>query len=268
MASPLAQRHALVWGSQHGAGASRDDRGWQLCQHYIERRVSGVFFAPLELGSAGGSVNSQIADALDAAGIPVVLLDRTVHPYPERGPHDLVGVDNRRAGFAVTAHLASLNARRINFVATPDATATVDAREAGYREAVFAREATPRSHRLDPSDHASVRALVEEQRPDAIVCANDRTAARLMQALLKLGYAIPRDIRLTGIDDLDVASLLPVPLTTWRQPAREIGEAALAAMLDRIARRDAAARDILLDGRLVVRESCGASGPAIGNPTV
>lgn len=268
MASPLSQRHALVWGSQHGPGASREDRAWQLCQHYIERRVSGVFFAPFDLEPAGGSVNSRIADALAAAGIPIVLLDRTVHPYPERGPHDLVGFDNRRAGFAVTAHLASLAARRIDFVAMPDAAATVAAREAGYREAVFAREGTPRSHRLDPSDRASVRALVEEQRAEAIVCADDRTAARLMQALLDLGYAIPRDIRLIGIGDLDVASLLPVPLTTWRQPAREIGEAALAAMLDRIARRDAPARDILLDGRLIVRESCGASAPAIGNPTV
>ena len=35
-----------------------------------------------------------------------------------------------------------------------------------------------------------------------------------------------------------------------------------------VARRDAPARDILLDGRLIVSESCGASAPAIGNPTV
>lgn len=265
MASPLAARHALVWGSPHGAGASKEDRAWQLCRHYIERGVAGVFFAPLELSPGSASVNRRIADALDAAGIPIVLLDRTVDPYPERGHHDLVGIDNRRAGFAMTAHLAGLGARRISFVAMPNAAATVDAREAGYREALYARDRTsvPRAHRLDPSDPASVRALVEQDRPDGVVCANDRTAARLMQTLLKLGYAIPRDIRITGIDDVEFAGLLPVPLTTWRQPTRQIGEAALVAMLDRIARRDAPARDILLDGRLVVRESCGASGSGV-----
>lgn len=260
MASPLARRHALVWGSPHGGGAAREDRAWQLCRQYIDRQVSGVFFAPLELGSS--DINARIADALDSAGIPVVLLDRTVHAYPERGHHDLVGIDNRRAGYAMTAHLLGLGARRVSFVAMPHAAATVAARAAGYREALAAHglDALPaRAHRLDPADHAVVRALIESDRPEGLVCANDRTAARLMQSLFKLGLAVPRDIRLVGIDDVHFASLLPVPLTTWRQPTRQIGEAALAVMLERVARRDFPARDVLLDCQLIVRESCGAA---------
>ena len=71
---------------------------------------------------------------------------------------------------------------------------------------------------------------------------------------------MPRDVRLVGIDDLDYASLLPVPLTTLRQPTAQIGAAALAAMLDRIARPDFPTRDILLHGALIVRKSCGAPG--------
>ena len=70
------------------------------------------------------------------------------------------------------------------------------------------------------------------RQPDAIVCANDRAAGRLMHTLLGSATRSPR-LRLVGIDDVDYAGLLPVPLTTLRQPAREIGEAALAAMLDR-----------------------------------
>ncbi len=94
-------------------------------------------------------------------------------------------------------------------------------------------------------------------RPDAVVCANDRTAGVLMQTLLRLGYVIPGAVRLVGIDDVEFARLLPVPLTTLRQPTREIGDAALGAMLQRVARKDLPARDILLDCRLVLRESCG-----------
>ena len=56
---------------------------------------------------------------------------------------------------------------------------------------------------------------------------------------------------------MEYAGLLPVPLTTLRQPTRQIGEAALAAMLERVARRDLPARDILLDCQLILRESCG-----------
>ncbi len=260
MASPLAREHALLWGSLQGGGSKEDD-AWRLCRQYIDRRVSGVFFAPLELVAQKDDVNRRIAQALDEARIPVVLLDRTVVPYPRRGHHDLVGIDNRRAGYVITEHLLSLGAERVAFVAMPNAAATVDAREAGYREALYARGAAADPafvHRLDPDDTAAVRGLMESGRPDGIVCANDRTAARLMRAMQRLGYRIPADARLVGIDDAELSSLLPVPLTTLRQPSRQIGDAALAAMLDRVARKELPTRDILLHCELVIRESCGS----------
>ncbi len=65
-------------------------------------------------------------------------------------------------------------------------------------------------------------------------------------------------VRIVGIDDVEYASLLPVPLTTIHQPCREIGEAALDAMLDRIERPGRPVRDMLLECSLVVRQSCGA----------
>ena len=263
MASPLARQHALVWGNSTVANA-KEDRAWDLCRQYIDRKVSGVFFAPLELSPDKDDVNARIAQALDAARIPVVLLDRTVLPYPQRGHHDLVGIDNRRAGFLMTDHLLRLGCRGVAFVGQPDAAATVDAREAGYREALHIRGASMDrglARRLDPSDARAVTDLMASSKPDGIVCANDRTAARLMQTLLKLGHAIPDDVRMVGIDDLEYASLLPVPLTTLRQPTAEIGAAALAVMLDRVARVDLPPRDILLNGTLIVRESCGAVDP-------
>jgi GntR family transcriptional regulator of arabinose operon len=267
MSSPLAREHALVWGSvtgKGGEGASKEERAWELCRQYVDRKVSGVFFAPLELTPAKDEVNRRIAQALDDARIPVVLLDRTVVPYPQRGHHDLVGIDNRRAGYLITEHLLRLGSRRIGFVGIGNAAATVDAREAGYREALHAGGAAYAPElvrRLDPADAAAVRALMAA-RPEAIVCANDWTAARLMRTLLELGHAVPDEVRLVGIDDVDYASLLPVPLTTLRQPTRQIGAAALAAMLDRVAGAELPTRDILLHGTLIVRRSCGAPTPA------
>lgn len=262
MASPRAREHALLWGSVPRDAASKEDRAWQLCRQYIDRQVAGVFFAPLELTPGKDEINRRIARALDDAQIPIVLLDRTVLPYPQRGRYDLVGIDNRRAGYLVTEHLLRLGSRRIAFVAMPHAAATVDARQAGYREALYAWDAPVERalvSRLDFSNRADVQAMMTESRPEAIVCANDRTAAQLMQTLLRLNYAIPETVRLVGIDDVEYAPLLPVPLTTLRQPTREIGDAALTAMLDRLARPDRPARDILLQTELIVRESCGAS---------
>jgi DNA-binding LacI/PurR family transcriptional regulator len=125
MASPLAREHVLIWGSP--SGSSKEERAWQLCRQYIDRSVSGVFFAPLEAPREDNDVNERIARALDEARIPIVLLDRTVVPYPGRGHHDLVGIDNRRAGYIITEHLLRLGSRRIAFVSMPNAAATVDA---------------------------------------------------------------------------------------------------------------------------------------------
>jgi len=271
MASPIAREHALIWGSP--AGASKEERAWQLCRQYIDRGVSGVFFAPLEGSSDSHDINQRIARALDEARIPVILLDRTVVPYPGRGHHDLVGIDNRRAGYVITEHLLRLESRRIAFMAMPSAAATVDAREAGYREALYTWDRPiERSlvHHLDPSDASAVEAVLRAESPDAIVCANDRTAALLIPTLLRLGRKVPDAVRVVGIDDLEYAKLLPVPLTTLRQPTRQIGDAALAAMLQRVARTHLPTRDIFLNCELIVRESCGATsrgGTVEANPS-
>ena len=205
-----------VWGSPNGERSSKEDRAWQLCRQYIDRRVSGVFFAPLELTPASGRCQPADREALDAARIPVVLLDRPALPYPRRGHHDLVGIDNRRAGYSITEHLCALGQPPGRVRRRPHAAATVDAREAGYREALYAANLADRARARRPARSVRRRCRARRScapaRPDAIVCANDRTAARLMPTLLRLGYAIPGDVRLVGIDDVEYAGLLPVPL--------------------------------------------------------
>ena len=59
------------------------------------------------------------------------------------------------------------------------------------------------------------------------------------------------------MDDVKYASLLSVPLTTIHQPCAEIGTVAIGTMLERLRQPKLPARDILLNFRLVVRESCG-----------
>lgn len=262
MASPLAHEHALVWGSAPvdpvpGGAERRGERARQLCKQYIERHVDGVFFAPVGMSPAPGDVNHQIVRALDNADIPVVLLDRPVTPYPDPGRHDLVGIDNRRAGYVMTEHLLQRGAERVIFVRQPESAPTVDARESGYRRALKTRAEPVDGVRLDPADATAVSAMLDSHKPDAIVCANDRTAGRLMHTLLRLGVRVPTDIRLVGIDDVDYATLLPVPLTTYRQPTLQIGEVAMSMMLTRVTSRELPAHDIRLRCELVIRESCG-----------
>jgi DNA-binding LacI/PurR family transcriptional regulator len=68
---------------------------------------------------------------------------------------------------------------------------------------------------------------------------------------------VPRDVRVVGFDDVRIASLLSVPLTTMHQPRREIAVVAFRTMLDRIADPSSPPSSPTLVARLVVRESCG-----------
>lgn len=259
-ASPNASGHSLSWGHSAG-GESKEDEAEHLCEQYIEQRVSGVFFAPVEFGPRRERVNQRVLKALKSARIPVVLLDRCVLDYPARSDYDIVSLDNRRAGYVMTDHLIRQGAKRVGFFALEGSAETVDDRIAGYREALYAsgmpldREMVLRA---DPADAATLSSRIAEKKIDALLCANDLTAAHVMRTLLGLGLRIPDDIRIAGIDDVRYAELLPVPLTTLRQPCRDIGATAIATMLDRISNPHLPARSVLLNGSLVVRQSCGA----------
>lgn len=253
-------RHALLWGNAAEPGGDTG-QAWRLCQQFIERCVSGVFFAPLEYSRDNNATNRKIAVALDKARTPVVLLDRCYMPYPHRSKYDLVGISNRRAGFMITEHLLNLGAKRPAFVSYPHSASTVDARLAGYREALHKHGLPDNANRIQSlrvDDIEAVRRFVDTQHPDAIVTANDRTAGGLMRSLLAQDIRIPEEIRVVGIDDAVYSSMLPVPLTTVHQPCRDIGMTAMAVMLDRLARPDMPTRDILLAAKLIVRSSCGA----------
>jgi DNA-binding LacI/PurR family transcriptional regulator len=246
--------HALLWGDTAYGVAGREHQARQLCTDYIDRKVSGVFFAPIELIPNKDEVNCSITEALASAGIPVVLLDRCIKAYPDRSRFDLVGIDNRRVGCRITGHLMSQGAVNPAFFQKPHSAPTVAARARGFRDAAPQGEIVLG----DPSDRCLVREVMGKHRPDGFVCANDDTAAKLMQSLEELGHRVPESARITGIDDARYASLLTVPLTTMRQPCAEMGEMAIHLMLSRISNPDLPARDLLLDCKLIVRQSCGA----------
>ena len=253
--------HALLWGDTTHTSGNKEQQTRELCEYYISRDVTGVFFAPVELTPNKDSVNLWVLDALEKARIPVVLLDRCVFQYPKRSNFDLVGIDNRRAGYIVTEHLLKPGCKQLIFLAAPFSAPTVDARIAGFRDALRdygCKDSDACVHIGSPDDSDAVRAALSKLQPDGFVCANDSTAAHLMRTLDQLGVRVPEEIRIVGFDDVKYAGLLGVPLTTVRQPCREIGEVAITLMLDRIAHPGMPSRDVLLDCKLVVRRSCGS----------
>jgi DNA-binding LacI/PurR family transcriptional regulator len=259
----VGREQVLLWGRSPEESQDIETQARELCQQWIAKKVSGVFFAPLELTGDKDKVNERIAELFIASHIPVVLLDRDVVPYPERSSYDLIGIDNRRAGYVVTSHLVGAGCKRLIFVGRHRSAPSCVARSVGFRDALqdAGLEFQPEfvQHQTDPSSEEQVRQIMSDLNPDGIVCSNDFTAAQLMRTLEHISVNIPDDVKMVGFDDVKYASLLPVPLTTIHQPCGELGAAAIRAMVERVHNPKLPSRDILLNFGLVVRESSASS---------
>ncbi len=238
--------------------------GWEkrilsVCRDYVKRQVQGVFYAPIEGTPAMDATNQKVQRFFAEANVPVVLLDRDYEHFPRRSPHDLVGFDNFLAAFLLTEHLIRKGSRRIVFFAQPHSAATVDQRMTGWREACLLHHvpanSEPATIIADPRDRLTIKDHLARTKPNGILCANDQTAALLLETLTALKIRVPEDIRVAGIDDARSAQLARVPLTTARQPCAAIGICSFDMLLSRIKHPELPHRIMRLAPEMVFRQS-------------
>ena len=86
-------------------------------------------------------------------------------------------------------------------------------------------------------------------------------ALALVADLAAVGIAVPREVAVTGFDDIQLARLVSPPLTTVHQPMRELGARCVTLLLDRLSGDEGPPRAVVVPTALVVRESCGCRAP-------
>ena len=89
----------------------------------------------------------------------------------------------------------------------------------------------------------------------ALLCYNDLVAVGAEQACRAMHLAIPEHCALVGFDDIEFAAHVSPPLTTMSTPKTDIGQRAMALLLDLVDHPDAAPEPVSLDAELVVRGS-------------
>ena len=228
----------------------------RLARHLVSIPAAGVIMQPVAYSQEAQRVNGIIADILDKAGIPVVLIDYDLLPPPERSRYDLVAIDNFNAGRKVAAHLIDAGAKRICCLLYKLSADSVHARFAGVDAEVY--RVTGRHVNIieaKPDDVDLISAGLEKCSPDAIVCSNDIAALKLSKTLAKLKVRIPQDIKLAGFDDVIEAGRMNPPLTSIRQPCFDLATTAFRTLLERMKNPELPPRQILLDTSLVIRES-------------
>ncbi|MEU7576546.1 LacI family DNA-binding transcriptional regulator [Streptomyces sp. NPDC041068] len=201
---------------------------------------------------------SRQAVASAAARVPLVLMDRGCGP----GIADSVAVDNSAGMALVLDHLVATGRRRVCFIGAAGTASAAAERRAAYAAGAGALDpAAPDRVFLGDFSVEWGRAAVDEvwqDRPDALVCANDLIAIGALQRLQQLGADVPGEVVVTGFDDIPMAALLAPGITTVRQPVPELAAEAARLLGHRLA--DGAGdggpqRAIRLAPELVVRES-------------
>ncbi|MCA0252301.1 MAG: LacI family transcriptional regulator [Actinobacteria bacterium] len=216
-------------------------------RQFAEQGVRGMLVTPMP-----ATVERLLE--LRELGIDSVLIDATSESLPS------VRVDHVSGGRQAVAHLLERGHRRILFLGDDPHLQQARHRLRGATEAVIAAGLSPTevlsTHRLDSLDatageEAILTILAAPQRPTAVFCINDLVALGVLRTLRHRGVAVPEEMAIVGYDDLYWAGELATPLSSVRQPMRQIGWAAADLLLG----NSAAGASRVFEPELVVRAS-------------
>jgi len=219
-------------------------------QRLLELRVSGIMVMTTEK-------NDAAAKRLHQSAVPTVFLD-----IGKVGPQ----VSNIRVDYAggirqAVEHLLHLGHRRIAFIGGPAHLMSAELRHRAFAKVMGQNESFEGAKgifcegdfKLESGQRAVKKLLASDQRPTAILAANDMMAVGALRELKRNGLRVPEDVSLIGCDDIWLASLTEPPLTTIAIPRVEIGRAAVEAVLLGNATRRG--REIDIFTSLVIRDS-------------
>ena len=220
-----------------------------------EHRVQGVLIAPV----AGGG-GSRLA-VLRSRGTPVVLVDSTC---PSAGQCS-VAVDDVLGGDMAVTHLLTGGYDRIACIGGPESLRQAADRRAGAERAMARGGCDPGNLTVIRSDWlnmpAGQRAGAEwlsvppRRRPTAVFALNDLVALGFLQEVTRRGIRVPGDVAIVGYDDIDLAAAAVVPLTSVRQPRRQLGRAAARLLLEEATDGTHRHRQVIFQPELVIRQS-------------
>lgn len=268
--------YSVLLATSHGDAA----RSRRMLDLLLSKRVDGMVIA----------ARREVEEALTHAELPVALVrvgpdaelddgdveavrtlpdDRLAGWLEGRRLGDLapgvIGFDDVSAATLAVEHLVGLGHRRLAFVGAGNRRSAA-LRVAGFRQStgragVESATVVASSDRLADSHAAALDLLGAPERPTGIVAYDDMVALGAIRAARTLGLRVPEQVSVVGIDDIDVAAFLEPPLSTVRQPKREIGRLAAIALFEALG-SGTPSPGRALRGELIVR---GSTAPPPGH---
>ncbi|WP_420339468.1 LacI family DNA-binding transcriptional regulator [Roseibium sp.] len=151
-----------------------------------------------------------------------------------------VGFDNRKAMKELAADVIGKGHRTLGCISAD--TATNDrARErvegiwAAMRDADLdpdTLQVVETAYSIENGEAAFQQLMSGANPPTAVMCGNDVLAVGALRAAANLGLKVPDDVAITGFDNIELAFVAPVPLTTVHVPHRRMGQLAARALIE------------------------------------
>ncbi len=241
------ERGYSVFLANSGVDAAREVR---VVRSFEEHRVDGIVVTASRVGALYVPVLEQMQ-------VPIVLLN---NQHPSQFAYSVM-IANVEASREATRHLVALGHRRIAYIGDRLGYQSDTERFAGYRaaleEAGVEFDPTLAVHgdgKPEAAGEAMSKLLALALQPTAVFCYNDLSALGAFRRIADSGLRVPEDISLVGFDDLYLSRYLDPPLTTVRQPMRQMGSLAMTTLLRLIA-GEGLAQDIKVPGELIIRRS-------------
>lgn len=234
----------------------------KLERYYINilrsKGADGIIFSSVEANDP--NIKPLIEDHF-----PFVLVNRRIRNRLLDKKIDYIVLDNFSGGYMAMEHLYKLGHRRIGIIAGSLKTSTAIERTEGAKKLL-----KDYGLKFDPNQlmecnfskelayHATKKCLSMKSPPTAIFSENDYMALGVREAILDGGLKIPEDVALVGFDDIAVAALKGVEITTVSQKKYEMGALAVKILIEKIKNSGIPmSSQTILEPELIIRKSCG-----------
>ena len=174
-----------------------------------------------------------------------------------------ISVDNQRGTRLGTEYLYKLGHRNILYYGCRTGSTTHQLRADGYKEACQMLGIAPKIVYFDSASSSielgyemAHKALDQKREITAVFASTDSNAIGLMQAAREMNIRIPEDLSLLGFDNIRLASLPQIDLTTVAQPKEEMAVRAVKMLIRKIEKQSSAPTFEIIEPALVERSSC------------
>lgn len=220
----------------------------------FDSRVDGIL-----ISLAFDTKNLDHFDKLFNKDIPVVFFDRVADCH---GCMSVI-IDNYKAGYEATAHLIEQGCKRIIHLGGNLLRNVYSERFRGYRQALhdngieFNQKLVFISDLTEQSGREIMKKIIKMNlQPDGVFAANDTSAVATILEIQEAGVKVPDEIAVVGFNNEPVSQVIHPNLTTVDYPAREIGEIAATALIDKLNNTQSISYStIVLKHSLIVRQS-------------